>query len=75
MKPLKITIGKRDAKCRHCKIVIKGGSERVELNKYFFGWAHPICALRKYDITIKGMIELRDQYLKDYQVKLVADEL
>ena len=75
-----IHIAKRKSHCRYseCSInnqVILEGGDRVDYREFFYGYAHPTCALKILNNKIKDYQLLKKEFVDKYGVELVAEEL
>ncbi len=76
---IKIDVAKRNSFCRyhncqHNNRILKG-DKRVDCVKFYYGYAHPNCALKILNEKIKSFVDMRTQFLKDNEIELVTDEL
>lgn len=77
---MNIHIAKRNSHCRYneCNInnqVILKGDKRVDCGEFYYGYAHPNCALKILNNRIKDYQMLKKEFVEGYGTEIVAEEL
>ena len=69
---------KRRCYCRwaNCKNKqIDKAEERVNCRHFYYGYAHPICAVEILNDKINNYTQLKKDFIEKYGLKLFAEEL